>query len=152
MVFVYVRDGFLICYDEDDLEKGMTFKASLSAIFSQSNNTDLPTTFSAEEIKMAIHKFNSDQSRPYNASDPQYKFPTSAHFFKSSNSTRWDRAFYFILCARSAAILPMRIAFYCTSLECLFSTSNSEVIHRVSERVALFLGGQLKREKNCIVL
>jgi len=64
-------------------------------------------------------------------------------YFKSGfekGVTRWEKALYFINNARKNINLALRIAEYCTALECLFSSDNAELSHKLSERVAFFIG------------
>ncbi|MGN7202844.1 hypothetical protein ACTHQF_01115 [Pedobacter sp. SAFR-022] len=51
------------------------------------------------------------------------------------------RAALFLQMVRGNDTVVMKIAFYIAILECLFTSSNSELAHQVSERVALFLKG-----------
>jgi hypothetical protein len=62
---------------------------------------------------------------------------------------RIDRATNFIKTARGTTLLPMKIAFYCGALECLFSLSSdtTEVTHKVSERVAHYIGSDSEEKK-----
>jgi hypothetical protein len=53
------------------------------------------------------------------------------------NSSRISRANGFIHRAQQTVIPPEKIAFYCSSLEALFSTSQAELSHQVAERTAL---------------
>ncbi len=53
------------------------------------------------------------------------------------NSSRISRANGFIHRAQQSVIPPEKIAFYCSSLEALFSTSQAELSHQVAERTAL---------------
>lgn len=139
---VYIRDGFLIVYD-DNIEEGFTYKASLSAIFTHSTLDRNETIFSNEEMNKAIIKFQevikNDKFDSNNDID-YYKHPTDNIFFKHNKSERMERAYYFVLNARGSSILPMKIVSYCTALECLFSTAKTEINHRIAERVALIIG------------
>lgn len=137
---IYVRDGFLVAYD-DVIEEGFTYKASLSAIFSNSTLYDDETLYTRSELDLAIEKFqdNAEESSIFDK-EFDYKTPTDEVFFKNQKSTRMERAFYFVLSARGASTLPMKIVYYCTALECLFSTAKTEMNYRIAERVALMLG------------
>jgi hypothetical protein len=53
------------------------------------------------------------------------------------NSARISRALGFIHRAQQTDIPPEKIAFYCSSLEALLSTSQAELSHQVAERTAL---------------
>ena len=58
-----------------------------------------------------------------------------------------DRASYFTLEARSMHILPMKIVFYISALECLFTVGNQEISHKVSERIAILLENDPKSRR-----
>ena len=53
---------------------------------------------------------------------------------------RLQRASFFIQSARSQNDIGIRISQFCIALECLFSISNSELKHRLSETISLILG------------
>lgn len=57
-----------------------------------------------------------------------------------SGEKRLGRADEFLQRARMTEEIEIKIAMYCTCLEALFTTSNHELRHQLSERVALFLG------------
>lgn len=59
--------------------------------------------------------------------------------FIDSKYSRYGRAFSFIKSARRELNPAMKIAHYCSALESLFSTDSSELSHKLSERVAIFL-------------
>lgn len=135
---VYVRDGFLVAY-ENDIREGRAYKASLSEIFKSATGKLDDDLFTMREIDEAIHSYTpfSDE-----LSEETFggKLPDTSIFYKSSNPGRIQKAFYFTLVARTSFALPMKIVFYCTALECLLSTSTTELSHRISERVGIMLG------------
>lgn len=57
---------------------------------------------------------------------------------------RIERALTFLSSARSSPHLPQKIAHYMSILECLLSGDSSEVVHKVSERTAYYLGDSQK--------
>ena len=57
-----------------------------------------------------------------------------------SADKRLARADEFLQRARMTEEIEIKIAMYCTCLESLFTTSNHELRHQLSERVTLFLG------------
>lgn len=59
----------------------------------------------------------------------------------SKKATRFDRFLSFITSSRKTPYPSLKIAQICSALESLFSTSTGELTHRLSERVAHFLGG-----------
>lgn len=144
---VYVRDGFLISEEGNDTEEGAVYKASLSAINSTADlSNEYISVFSDQEIEKAQSMLDSklfeleldgdeDLSREMWAS----KYATQGLFDKKRGSTRYGRAFLFVLMARSSGILPLKIVSYVNALECLFTTTKAELTHRLSERAAFFL-------------
>ena len=56
--------------------------------------------------------------------------------------TRFDRVLYFAQAARGTKDLGLKIANYVTCFECLFCTESAELAHKLSERVAFFLGNK----------
>lgn len=59
--------------------------------------------------------------------------------FISKEYSRYGRAYSFIKAARRDFNPAMKISHYCSALESLFSTDNTELTHKLSERVAIFL-------------
>ncbi|WP_324691360.1 hypothetical protein U0O11_01965 [Cobetia sp. D5] len=57
----------------------------------------------------------------------------------SRDNSRLGRALTWMNMARGNFDFSIRVANFCTALETLFSTSNSEIAHQLSERVAIFL-------------
>ena len=55
------------------------------------------------------------------------------------DSQRLPRALYFIAGARAQNDLSLKITNYCTAFETLFSTSQAELAHQLSERISFFL-------------
>lgn len=143
---IYIRDGFLIVYNKS-LDDGYTYKASLSEIFSRSTLERDVSIFSDAEIQLAINKFEIPTEADSQLDLDDYKHPTDDVFLKKKKSDRITRAFYFTASARKSSIYPMKIVFYCTALECLFSTSTSEITHKIAERVALVIGNSVEDRK-----
>ncbi len=57
----------------------------------------------------------------------------------TSDSLRYQRFQYFVDIGRTSADVAMKIAQYCSGLEALVSTAQTELSHQVSERVAAIL-------------
>ncbi len=74
--------------------------------------------------------------RIYRATIKPNKSPP-ANFATKDNSTRITRTFSLIDRARTSINFAEKIAFYCSGLEALLSTSTSELTHQIAERVAL---------------
>lgn len=143
---IYIRDGFLVVY-RNEIGDGFTFKASLSEMFSFSSGEIKPIEFSVPEISFAKSNFISSNIDEYDEESFGGKLPNSNHLFKSQGSERFTRAYYFTLKARTSSIAPTKVILYCMALECLFTTSKSEVNHKVAERVAVLLGGNEQTTK-----
>lgn len=54
--------------------------------------------------------------------------------------------------ARSESVLPLKIMNYCSVLECLFTSDNTEVTHKVAERFARFIGKDFEDRKRLFKL
>ena len=69
-------------------------------------------------------------------------------FLMEKGGCRSGRAFQYIDLARTSPNIGFKIAHYISAFEALFSTSSAELSHKLSERVAFFLGnyGYNKRE------
>jgi len=65
---------------------------------------------------------------------------SSLRFMLEKGYTRSGRAMQYVDAARRTASLPFKIAHYCSAFETLFTTDAAELAHKLSERVAFFLG------------
>lgn len=68
--------------------------------------------------------------------DHPFAFPTSQ---LTSAHPRLSRAFYIINAARGEQDIAIKVAHYCTAFETLFATSQTELAHQLSERIACYL-------------
>ena len=75
------------------------------------------------------------------------KGSSALRFMMEKGYARSGRAMQFVAAARRAQNIAFRIANYCSALETLFTTESTELAHKLSERVAFFLGdrGQNRR-------
>lgn len=137
---VYVFSGFLFEYKKV-ISDGSTFKGTVTATMSKSNLDKLGTLFTEAELKPAIEAMSTIAINDLLEEDSDYFTPTSDHFFKSGGIGRIGRALYFVLEARNRHTYPTKIVSYITAIECLFTTSQTELSHRASERVAILKGG-----------
>ncbi|MBL1281330.1 MAG: hypothetical protein COA33_013710 [Fluviicola sp.] len=137
---IYVFSGFLFEYDKV-ISDGSTFKGTVTATMSKSKLEKSGTLFTEVELKPAIEEMSPIVINELLEQDSDYFTPTSDHFFKSSGIDRIGRASYFVLEARSRHTFPTKIVSYITAIECLFTTSQTELSHRASERVATLKGG-----------
>jgi hypothetical protein len=65
---------------------------------------------------------------------------SSLQFMLAKTFRRSGRAIQYVDAARKSANLAFKIAHYCSALETLFTTEATELAHKLSERVAFFLG------------
>jgi hypothetical protein len=91
-------------------------------------------TFTIDEIKTAIALYQivlkiNRQDTPI----------VNSAIKLTSKTSRLSRAFYFVHSARTAVDIGTKISLYCSVLESIFSVSNTELKHRLSETVAFFL-------------
>lgn len=140
---LYVRDGFLYVYDKV-ISDGCTYKASVSAIPTLSDLTIKKSVLKSTEIKQVIENFEIKKVEDFYSEKESFKEPTNFHFFKKHKLSRIERSSYFIQTARNNGTFPMKILSYCTALECLFTSSRTELVHKIAERVAILLESESK--------
>lgn len=90
--------------------------------------------FTTTEIEEAIKMFH----RLFNISYVGEELEQTAKI--TATSSRMSRAIYFLESARITSDIGVKIANYCTVLESIFSVSNTELRHRLSETVSHFIG------------
>lgn len=93
------------------------------------------TSISSEDIKLWI-----ERSLKYRAYIHERGVNLSTPVI-SKKYTRVARFINFVQIGRKSSHPAMKISQMCSALESLFSTDTSELTHRLSERVAMFLGG-----------
>lgn len=144
---IYLRDGFLFVYDKD-ISDGFTFKGALSAINSRADRNVSEAIFTNEEllgISNGMETFDYHDLTKPNAFD--FKRATQDHMFKESDTSRADRARFFVQYARSSGQTPVKLLFYNMALETLLSTVSAELSHRVAERAAFIMGTDAESRK-----
>lgn len=102
------------------------------------SNAELNTeevVFAEEELQTALELYKGMYAWTF-----EKTLKTSQPMGLQRDSTRFERAMYFLQAARGASSIPEKIAFYCICFETLVSTDSVELSHKVSERVALILG------------
>jgi hypothetical protein len=111
------------------------------------------TTFSLAELRQArdyfqnftlpavLHDYLKDMEQP--GSLP----PIINRFASAKGRTRMTRFNYFLSSARGMGDVDGKISMYMTCLEILFSTTASELTHKLAERVALFLESEPAKRK-----
>lgn len=63
------------------------------------------------------------------------------HYIDHSKTNKIERALSFLTMARSQSFLPLKISLYVAVLESLFTLEGGDIVHKVSERGSLYLGG-----------
>ncbi|KLV22118.1 HEPN domain-containing protein [Bacillus altitudinis] len=116
------------------------------------HSTSRTTTFNNSQGKQDEVIFDSDELKyPNKIFDFFYRDSddvTISNEVPMYEGSRLERAFYLLQAARPQNYLPERIAIFTTLLETLFSTSNTDVTHKLRERIAWLLGtGFNEREK-----
>lgn len=137
---VYIFSGFLFEYD-NLIADGSTYKGTLTATMSKANLEKSNTLFTERELQPVISEMPPIVIDDLLKKESDYFTPTSEHFFKSGGLDRIGRASYFALEARTRHTYPTKIVSYITAMECLFTTSTSELSHRISERAAILTDG-----------
>jgi hypothetical protein len=111
------------------------------------------TTFSLDELRVARHYFQTttlpgifhdllrDQEKPGSVS------PFAIRFGSAKGRSRIARFNYFVSGARGMEDVDGKISIYMTCLEIIFSTSATELTHKLAERVAFFLEVQPAKRK-----
>lgn len=101
-------------------------------LYSTATGTKSITKLSREklrEMRLLHHETILTPEHPY-------KMPPSQ---LTSSHPRISRAILMINAARGTPDIAIKIAHYCTAFETLFSTSQSELAHQLSERIACYL-------------
>lgn len=100
--------------------------------------------FSVNELKKALEiqqKFNSifpTKQEPYK--DLVNTIDTNFNSTSYNEHNRIQRSLKFLQALRSTVYLPQKISLYIPIFECLFSIDATEISHKVSERIAYYLG------------
>jgi len=112
----------------------------INSIYSNSIAERGSTKFSKEEINKALEHLitllNVVLKEDLTA-------PDNTH----AEANRISRAMYFIDQARSYFDIGTKVSLYCSSFECLFSVSNTELKHRLAETIANFLETELSTRR-----
>lgn len=99
------------------------------------------TPYSTEELKWILgtpfHAATWSQGSPIALGWTENSDPLSTKL--SAKSLRYQRFLYFVHAARSARDIAIKIAHYCSGLEVLVSSSQTELSHQVAERVSCIL-------------
>lgn len=120
--------GFLLYWD-------LTKQGASSNLISHSN-----TTSRGERVTIALTRDELRRARTFHWKNMQvqaaFSPPTSQ---LTAKTPRFSRAVYFITAARGEADIAIKVAHYCTAFETLFSSSQTELAHQLSERISFYL-------------
>jgi hypothetical protein len=140
----YVRDGFIHIPDIKGSEYNSTQKASVSQVNSIADGRIGNTIFTKEEIITTREVVMNYEPLMDHYRDGG-KSPLLNPYTKKLS--RLSRSYSFVSAARSSSVLPLKIFHYCSALECLFTNDNSEVSHKIAERVAALIGSDYEDKK-----
>lgn len=131
----------LWCIKDNSVDFDLGFlQYSIGGKLGYSNNLLSVTNFTCKGESTQTH-FSSQELR--NAVTLlQNNIQIETKRVQSANTQKHSRitiANYYIQHARSCSDLGLKITSYCSTLECLFSNDSTELSHKLSERVALFL-------------
>lgn len=123
------------CNLKNDGQDYWTSNGLYSTLSKANGEALVSTTFTASQIEQWRDVSLELRSHLHDKGFTIFQSPVS------KKSTRFDRFLSFITSARKTRYPSLKIAQICSALESLFSTSTGELTHRLSERVAHFLGG-----------
>jgi len=144
---IYVRDGFLFVYNKE-IEDGLTYKASLSAINTKSTTDIGDVTFTKEEIEDLAKDMEVISVEDVRTGEANYIDVTQFQYFKSAKLGRKMMAWVYVCQARFINALTIKVLMYITAMEALVSTSTAELSHQVAERVAILLSADVDERLN----
>ncbi len=113
---------------------------ALSSLYSSSIGEKTITKFSKQEINHAKEYFKFFFELTFTEEENK---PKNSH----AEVNRIIRAYYFMDLARINFDIGTKVSLYCSSFECLFSVSNGELRHRLSETIANFLETDFEQKK-----
>lgn len=112
-----------------------------SSIVSKADGSRDVMPFSREELqaaaKIPLVSGHWNEGRPLSLDISIVREPGVTKL--SSKSLRFQRFLYFIDAARTSRDVAIKIAHYCTGLEAMVSSSQTELSHQVAERVSCLL-------------
>jgi len=132
-----------------NFEQGFIFYASKTHSIAGSNFLSPTNTLATGKKELTIvtreilreirkeHSKRKDISPNIVKDDNSYNHTHSTQLLKGR--TRVTIALYHISAARAESDLGLKISHYCSSLEALFSSSQAELAHQLSERLAFFI-------------
>lgn len=103
---------------------------SRSSFFTLSDGLTADVSFTESETKLAANGFGRMKT---------FESIEQKGTLLSSHANRFSVFFYHLQAGRSTNDIALKIERFCTGLEALFSSSNSELAHQLAERTAFFL-------------
>jgi len=128
--------AFLI---DDDILTGKASSLRLQYTHTMANGQMQEVEFTKEDWIECISIHNKMETYFHEKESGPFKFMLEKNF------SRVSRALQFIKQAREARNIPYKITNYCTAMETLFTTENTELAHKLAERVAFFLRDKLNK-------
>lgn len=129
-----IKDNAVICEAAFcKLTNAWTRNNLTHSVFMSSGVSFTNTEMTLEELKKWNEKSHQVQSFLFSSES------TLTNSFTNTNFSRVGRSMRFIKAATRENHPAVKLAHYCSAFESLFSTDNSELSHKLSERVALFL-------------
>ncbi|HEX5701899.1 MAG TPA: hypothetical protein VFX97_01615 [Pyrinomonadaceae bacterium] len=142
--------GFLFSVDPSGKEIGSS--NSRASLYTLANGCRHPEKFTRCELLQArglyerLHRIGARTTRP-STLNPVEQVQPSGTIISADEVRALSRATFFADSARDCTDLSVKISHYMTCLEVLFSTGSSEIVHKLAERIALFLGGNYEERR-----
>lgn len=139
-----LKDNAVVCdnaylIDEPKKDNAECSSQRLNYIHTLSEGGIDKITFSINEMKQVMEVHEKIES--YLADNKSM----STTFSMRKNYSRIGRFSFFIKYARESRNLGHKILNYCSALETLFSTDNTEISHKIGERIAYFLSEEFTK-------
>lgn len=143
-VDLLIKDAWLV--KDNAISCEIAYMKMTEGIYSEWSNNSLfsPPSFSSgekyKEIKFSYEDLVEWESQSNKLQTYLHEKNSSIYnSFINKEYSRLGRSLRFITASRKESHPAIKIAHYCSAFESLFSTDNSELSHKLSERVALFL-------------
>ncbi|WP_273130533.1 HEPN domain-containing protein [Bacillus weihaiensis] len=136
---VHTEQGFIVIGTDTYAPIATSTGTAFSYVNAKGAYEDV--TFTLDEIALAIENYNKLAPSDSESLNIGERIIPDVY---NNKSTRVERATQFLQAARREYSVPVKIMNYCTVLECLFTRDNSELTHKISERFAKIMGGNLE--------
>lgn len=143
-VDLLIKDAWLV--KDNAISCEIAYMKMTEGIHSEWSNNSLfsPPSFSSgekyKEIKFSYEDLVEWESQSNKLQTYLHEKNSSIYnSFINKEYSRLGRSLRFIIASRRESHPAIKIAHYCSAFESLFSTDNTELSHKLSERVALFL-------------